>query len=525
MGLVSEQDIVEALSSQLGIPSVDLNQVHPSPEVLDLVPADFVRRHCVLPLEKLSDRVVVAMGNPLDVIALDYMRARTGLPVEPRVASRNETMRAIAHYYAFSEESEPTIREAGLDLEHLHLDEPSVEEADAGTLERLSRQGTVVELVNTLVLEAINSRATDVHLEPAPSGVRARFRIDGVLREARTLPPSVQLSVISRIKIMAGMDITEKRLPQDGRIRAEFEGRALDLRVATLPTLYGESVNIRILQSSGILVTLDDLGFLPDTQKQFRNVLHRSHGIMLITGPTGSGKTTTLYALLRELDDGERKIITVEDPIEYELVDMSQSQINLRAGVTFARQLRSILRHDPDVILVGEIRDLETAEIAMRAALTGHLVFSTLHTNDAPSALARLVDMGVEPYIVAASMIASAAQRLVRRTCPRCPAPYEPSAEVLTWVGLDGEAAPNHVFVKGKGCSFCGGVGYRGRLAVCEFLEITQPMRIAIGKTRGGDPSALRQEGMRTLLDDGLQKVMMGLTTPEELLRAGIVAS
>jgi type II secretory ATPase GspE/PulE/Tfp pilus assembly ATPase PilB-like protein len=283
-------------------------------------------------------------------------------------------------------------------------------------------------------------------------------------------------------------------------------------------------VDIRILQRSGTLVTLDDLGFLPDTQEQFRRALRHPHGIMLLTGPTGSGKTTTLYALLRALDDGERKIITVEDPIEYELEHMSQSQINVRAGITFAAQLRAILRHDPDVILVGEIRDLETAEIAMRAALTGHLVFSTLHTNDAASALTRLVDMGVEPYIVAASMIASAAQRLARRNCPRCAEPYEPSPEVLTWLALNEDAIANHTFVRGKGCTFCGGLGYRGRLAVCEFLEVTEPMRAAVSKSRGGDPSVLRQHGVRTLLDDGLEKVKMGLTTPEELVRAGVVA-
>jgi type II secretory ATPase GspE/PulE/Tfp pilus assembly ATPase PilB-like protein len=524
LGLVSEQDIVEALSSQLGIPSVDLSKARPSPEVLALMPADFARRHCVLPLEKLCDRVVLAMANPLDVLALDYVRARTGFQVEPRVASRSEAMRAISHYYVSSDEALTDAREQGLDLERLHLDEVSLDSADASAVEKITDQGAVVEVVNTLVLQAINSRATDLHLEPMLSGVRVRLRIDGVMREARTLPRSAQLPMISRIKIMAGMDITERRLPQDGRIKAEFDGRALDLRVATLPTLYGESVNIRILQRSGTLITLDDLGFLPDTQEQFRTALRHSHGIILLTGPTGSGKTTTLYALLRAINDGERKIITVEDPIEYELDGVSQSQINPRAGVTFAAQLRAILRHDPDVILVGEIRDLETAEIAMRAALTGHLVFSTLHTNDAASALTRLVDMGVQPYIVAASMIAAAAQRLARQNCPRCAEPYEPSLEILTWVSLDGEEARDHTFLKGKGCSFCGGLGYRGRLAVCEFLEVTEPMRAAITKARGGDPALLRQQGMRTLLDDGLEKVKMGLTTPEELVRAGVVA-
>lgn len=522
--LIGEQDIVEALATQLGIPMVDLNEANPEPEALALVPVDIARRHQILPLAKTQERVVLAMSNPLDVVALDYVRARTGCMVEPRVAARSEIVRSITHYYMPPEEPAAHPESGGT----VELDRVQVEEIDEAmdheALTRVSEQGPVMEIVNSIIRHAVQARATDIHVEPWRDVVRVRVRVDGVLREIRTIPRALQLAVISRIKIMADMDITEKRRPQDGRIAAEFDGRQLDLRVATLPTLYGEAVNLRILDRAGRLIQLDELGYSAEIEQKFRRVIAKSNGIVLITGPTGSGKTTTLYALLSAMADETRKIVTVEDPIEYELPGITQSQINPKAGISFAGQLRAILRHDPDVILVGEIRDHETADIAMRASLTGHLVFSTLHTNDAPSALTRLVEIGVERYIIGACVLAVAAQRLVRRVCPRCAEPYQPSEEVLYWTGLQEAANAGHEFVHGTDCHFCAHTGYRERVAVCEFIEVTEAIRAAlISGDRRGSLHRFKAAGMRPLREDGIDKVLAGVTTPDELVRAGIV--
>jgi len=524
MQVVSEQDIVEALSAQLGIPTVDLDDVNPEPEALALVPVDIARRHHILPLAKTQERIVLAMSNPLDVVALDYVRARTGCMVEAQVASRSEILRRITQYYMPPEEPAAHAEPSGtIELDRVRVEELD-ESMDHEALTRVSEQGPVMETVNAVIRHAVQARATDIHVEPCKDVVRVRVRVDGVLREVRTIPRALQLAVISRIKIMADMDITEKRRPQDGRIAAEFDGGQLDLRVATLPTLYGEAVNLRILDRAGRMIQLDELGYSAEIEQKFRRVIAKSNGIVLITGPTGSGKTTTLYALLSAMADETRKIVTVEDPIEYELSGVTQSQINPKAGISFAGQLRAILRHDPDVILVGEVRDQETADIAMRAALTGHLVFSTLHTNDAPSALTRLVDVGVERYIIGACVLAVAAQRLVRRVCPRCAEPYQPSEEVLYWTGLRETADAGQEFVRGAGCHFCAHSGYRGRVAVCEFIEVTEAIRAGlISGDRRGSLHRFKAAGMRPLREDGIDKVLAGVTTPDELVRAGIV--
>jgi type IV pilus assembly protein PilB len=523
--LVTEQDIVEALSKQLRIPTVDLGQVTPSPEALASVPVDIARRHQMLPLAKTQEEITLAMSNPLDVVALDYVRARTGCMVAARVASRSEILRGITHFYMPPEEPESSEESrGGVELDRVRFEDADQDQMDPEALARVSEQGPVVETVNSIIWQAVQARATDIHLEPCKDMVRVRVRVDGVLRELRVIPRALQLAVVSRIKIMAEMDITEKRRPQDGRIPAEFEGRQLDLRVATLPTLYGEAVNIRILDRAGRLIQLDELGYAAEIEQKFRRVIAKSNGIVLVTGPTGSGKTTTLYALLSAMADETRKIVTVEDPIEYELPKVIQSQINPKAGISFAGQLRAILRHDPDIILVGEVRDQETGDMAMRAALTGHLVFSTLHTNDAPSALTRLVDIGIERYIIGACVLAVAAQRLVRRICPRCAEPYEPNEEVLYWTGLLEAARAGQQFMRGTGCSFCANSGYRNRVAVCEFLEVTEAIRAAlISGDRRGVLHRFKVAGMKPLREDGIDKVLAGVTTPDELVRAGIV--
>lgn len=492
----------------------ELEAVEPlSPDLSD----DYLEHHAVLPLGVEGGRLRVATwSDTVDPRALDDLRILAGAPIELVHLPEPEVRAAIRRIYApDSLTAEDLI--AGLSEEPGRVDgEP---DAALDDLVALANEAPVVRLVNLLLLEALEARASDVHLESYLGGLRVRYRVDGVLQEAPAPPRRLAAAVVSRLKIMAELDIAERRVPQDGRIRLRMRDRQVDVRVSTLPTLHGESVVLRLLDKDRGRIALEDLGMADDTRRRFQEVIARPHGIVLSTGPTGSGKTTTLYAAVDRIRTGREKIVTVEDPVEYELAGVPQVPVNPRVGLTFATALRAILRQDPDVMLVGEIRDRDTADIATHAALTGHLVLSTLHTNDAATALTRLVDLGIEPYLVASTVEAVLAQRLVRRVCPGCSEPHELTFEERTALGVpDGDRVPAH---GGAGCGACRGTGYRGRTGIYELLVMDDDLRAALhGDVSGAHLTALaRAKGMRLLREDGLRLIRAGTTTAEEVLR------
>lgn len=516
LGYAREEDVLRALENQLDVPFVQLAELEIDPEVTSAVPANFVHRYHLIPVRKDGDSITVAVSDPLDLDALDELRLLLGCDVRTVVASKRDIDKAINRYYGIGADTvERIIQEEG----PLSLEMEEVEEAD---LESMATDASIVRFVNQVILEAVNSRATDIHFEPLEDELRIRYRIDGVLYPANT-PASLkrfQAAITSRVKIMAGLDIAEKRRPQDGRIKARLAGEDIDMRVSTIPTMYGESVNIRLLPKRAL--RLEELGLPEDLYPKFENLIHKPHGIVLVTGPTGCGKTTTLHAALSKINSIEKKIITIEDPIEYELPGVSQIEVMPKIDLTFATGLRSILRQDPDVIMVGEIRDPETAEIAIRAAMTGHLVFSTLHTNDAAGAVARLVDMGVEPYLIASSLEGVVAQRLVRLVCPHCRRPVEPDVSYLAALGFRWPPGRTEPLWKGEGCEECKGTGYLHRTAVFEMLIVTDAIReLIVDKAPAGEiKAAAVAAGMTTLREAGWRKVLAGETTVEEVLRA-----
>ncbi|MFY9604416.1 MAG: GspE/PulE family protein, partial [bacterium] len=453
-------------------PRINLYKYKLESDIVKSIPFSVAQRHQVVPIEKRGGKIVLAMADPLNIVAIDEVSYLTGAEVEPVLASREEIAEIISWYYGVREQVERVTRllpeeeetaAAGMDM-------------PPGELEGMAGEAPVIQAVNSLFQQAVRERASDIHLEVQENNVKVRYRIDGVLLEALTLPKNIYAPLLTRIKIMAGMDIAEKRLPQDGRIQVELDGREVDMRVSTLPTISGEKVVIRLLDKGSLHWGLDELGFSQANLATFRMMIHRSHGLILVTGPTGAGKTTTLYAALQELDTASQNIVTIEDPVEYHLEGINQVQINNRAGLTFARGLRSILRQDPNIIMVGEIRDRETADIAVRAALTGHLVLSTLHTNDGAGALTRLLDMGVEPYLVASAVMGVVAQRLVRVLCPHCRTVEEipPGARVRDTLGV-GPEDPLTLY-RPAGCSYCNYIGYRGRIAITEVLVMTREL-------------------------------------------------
>ncbi len=504
-GAVSERDIALTLSKQLGIPLVSLKRAKMDPKLLSLVPENIARRNLLIPVDLKDGKLVVAMADPLNVLVQDELRLLTGYDIEVVVAPASEIKQAIEHYYGMRGRAESLARERE-EVEEREETPPPEEEAP------------VIQLVNSMISQAVGERASDIHIEPHEEEIMIRFRIDGVLRPIMTFPKSLHSLLTTRIKVMAGMNIAEKRLPQDGRILTSVDGRDLDLRVSTLPTVYGEKVVMRILDRSDILIGLEKLGLLEDSLEKIRKLISTPYGLILVTGPTGSGKTTTLYSILKELNSTERNIVTVEDPVEYQLEGINQVQVNERAGLTFSSVLRSVLRQDPDVIMVGEIRDTETAEIAIRSALTGHLVLSTLHTNDAPSAIARLIDMGVEPYLVASSVIGVIAQRLARRVCERCKEQKVVSeSDIWSKEGIE----VGTVYYVGKGCEECGYTGYKGRIGIFEIMLMSEEIqRLTVDRAPA---SQIREravkEGMITLRQDGIRKVKKGITTPDEVIR------
>ncbi|HEY3280748.1 MAG TPA: type II secretion system ATPase GspE [Armatimonadota bacterium] len=511
LGYATEGAVLHALGEQLGLPVVVLSENTVDPEALSKVPSEFALRHELIPLKSDDHTLVVAMANPLDVHPLDDLRLVTGLEIVPSIASPGDIRRAIEQLYM-----EKMIQ----DMSVQDVDPNGDEGPDIADLQKMATEAVVIRLVNLIFNQAVQERASDIHVEPFEREVKVRYRVDGVLREAPSPPKQLHPAIVSRVKILADMNIAERRLPQDGRIRLRVSGRQIDVRVSTVPTLYGESLVMRILDKGTALLGLEQLGMSGDDLARFRRLILRPNGIILVTGPTGSGKSTSLYAALQEIYSGEKKIITVEDPVEYQLAGVNQIQVRPNIGLTFASGLRSIVRQDPDIIMVGEIRDVETVEISIHAALTGHLVFSTLHTNDAAGAMSRLLDMGAEPYLVASSLIGVAAQRLVRSICQKCKAPTTVKPELLREVGLTVEEAEGHVF-KGKGCDECAGSGYKYRTGIYELMAIDDEVRRMVIERVSATQikQYAMKQGMRTLMGDGRNKILHGLTTVDEVLR------
>ncbi|MDO5624844.1 MAG: type II secretion system ATPase GspE [Pseudomonadota bacterium] len=512
LGLVSEPDAAVALAEHLGLPFVAADALPDAPPDLPALLPEFLKTHRVLPLRAEDGQLHVAMRAPHDAFVVKALRLTTGLAVRPAVALGSDIDKALQR----------------------HLDEAAAEavddmagsdDGDAGDfvehLRDLASEAPVIRLVNAIIARVIELRASDIHLEPFDDGLHVRYRVDGVLLAGDNVPAAQGAAVSSRVKLLAHLDIAERRLPQDGRIKTRVKGRELDLRVSTVPTVHGESVVMRVLDRASVRFSLEDMGFAKDTLVRFNQLIARPHGILLVTGPTGSGKTTTLYAALAKLDSATQKIITVEDPVEYQLEGINQIQVHAQINLTFANALRSILRQDPDIIMIGEMRDGETAQIAVQSSLTGHLVLSTLHTNTAASAVVRMQDMGVESYLITSTVNGVLAQRLVRRLCSHCKTPVQPDPALLQSSGLARFVQPGATLYEAVGCEHCRGTGYQGRTGIHELLVIDEAMRSAI--LQGKDASALQtlavQRGMYTLYDDGLRKVAAGVTSLDEVLR------
>lgn len=509
-GYITEQQLIEVLEFQLGIPHVSLYRYPIDPKLTNLVSKEFAKRNMLIPLKREGDRLFVAMADPMDFFAIDDLRLSTGFHIEVAIASKDDILRAINKYYDIDD----TVEEF---LNIVPQQEPREQE------NVVEDDSPIVKLVNQILQMAVEQRASDIHIDPQETKVVIRYRIDGILRTERALPKHMQGMLTARIKILANMDITEHRVPQDGRIKMNIDFHPVDLRVSTLPTIYGEKIVMRVLDLGAALNDLNKLGFNKVNLQRFIQLIEQPTGIVLITGPTGSGKSSTLYAALNRLNGEHVNIITIEDPVEYQLEGVNQIQVNPNVGMTFAEGLRSILRQDPNIIMVGEIRDRETAEIAIRASLTGHLVLSTLHTNDALSTVARLIDMGVEPFLVATSLSGVVSQRLVRRVCRDCQEEHEPTkreVDIFARRGLKIEKV-----MRGRGCPTCNMTGYKGRIALHELMVMSDEMRKVI---LNGEPlSKLREIAIKNkmifLIDDGLLKVKQGLTTTEEVLRVSIV--
>jgi type IV pilus assembly protein PilB len=518
-GTISEAELVRTLARQVGLEFVDLNDRAVDGSVAALVSESLARRYQAIPIGWEDGRLIVAMADPSNVFAVDDIRAIAGAEVRTVVATASQINETIERFYRMDTDVDAVVQAATEDADD--------DAADLANVSELVEDAPIVKFVNLLVTQAVGDRASDIHVEPAEHDLRIRFRIDGVLHEVMRSPRSIQAGVISRLKVMADINIAERRIPQDGRISMKVGGRGIDLRVATLPTVYGEKVVMRILDKGQAVLRLDELGFLPETEDRFQTSCNKPYGTILATGPTGSGKSTTLYAALNTLNKPDRNIITVEDPVEYRMPGINQVQINPKAGLTFASALRSILRSDPDIVLVGEIRDRETAVIAVEAALTGHLVLSTLHTNDAASTPLRLVEMGVEPFLVTSALDCVVAQRLARRLCEKCKESYQPTeAELLEvgWPMPDVDQSEWPMLYRATGCTACGRTGYKGRFALHEVMLVTEEIERLIIERRSTEDlqKTAEMQGMLTLKSDGLRKVGMGYTSLEEIFRVVI---
>jgi len=508
LGYVSNQNVGKTLLSQIGILPVSINLKDIEKEAIKYIPSHLASTHRIIPLRVDSGKLFLATDDPLNFLAAENLREIVGMAVELELVQTQDMDKALSGLYGSK-------KEAGVDFKKISEGIKETKGAD---------DAPIIKLVNVIINEAVTRRSSDVHVEPLENKFRVRYRIDGVLHEVPGPPKRLQGSIVSRLKIMAGMDIAEKRLPQDGRIKMQFEKNELDLRVSSLPGIHGESIVMRILDKSSFLVGMEDMGFLPGHRKHFEELISLPNGMILVTGPTGSGKSTTLYATLSHINQKERKVITIEDPVEYQLDGINQVQVRPQIGLTFAGGLRSMLRQAPDIIMVGEIRDMETAQIAVQSALTGHLIFSTLHTNDAASAVTRLVDMGVKPYLVASTVQGVLAQRLVRTICPSCREVYKPSEDekqILSIKPGESGSAEELELYRGRGCSTCNDTGYKGRIGVFELLSMTDELReMILNNVSSTEISRKARElGMSTLKEDGMEKVRRGYTTIQEVMR------
>jgi general secretion pathway protein E/type IV pilus assembly protein PilB len=517
-----EEVVLAALGEEMGLEVVDLTKVTIEPDVFQSLPSKLVHRRSLFPVARQDGVLQVATGDPFDVYAIDELQTLTGLQIEPVLASPREIARLIKKHFGVGGETVTAMVQERSAASNGDIELLEETEADDSELARMAQEASVVKLVNEILIEAVNERASDVHIEPDETSLRIRYRIDGLLH-VQKLPPEInrfQAAIISRLKIMARLNIAEKRLPQDGRIKIRVQNREIDVRVSIIPMIHGEGIVMRLLDKSRMVFNLANVGMLPDTYATFRELIDRPHGIILVTGPTGSGKTTTLYSALNEIKDETIKIITVEDPVEYYNEGISQIQVHSKIGLTFAASLRSILRHDPDVILIGEMRDLETAESAIQSSLTGHLVFSTLHTNDAPSAFTRLIDMGIEPFLVASTVEGVMAQRLVRNICPDCKVEYEPDPADVPPDFPRPETGKLRLW-RGTGCRSCHQSGYRGRSGIYELMVTGDAIREMCVQRVNAPVIRARaiEDGMITLRQDGWRKVLQGMTTIDEIVR------
>lgn len=516
LGIVSEGDLAAALARQHDLPLIAKTDYPSAPLYLSKVSISFLKASKIVPIREEGDMLALAMVNPADHYALKAMAMLTGLSVQPYVGAQSDVEAALETLYGDGRTSLDRI------IDDVAQHRTGEGEEDIERLKDLASEAPIVRLVNSLFLRAYEERASDIHIEPTDSKLRVRFRIDGVMRETDSAPKRLASAVVSRIKIMAHLNIAERRLSQDGRIRLKLRQQDIDMRVSTIPTLHGESVVLRLLEQKAVALDFDVLGLDEQTRQRMLQSLSQRHGIFLVTGPTGSGKTTTLYTALTHLNQPERKIITVEDPVEYQLDGVTQIQVNPDIGLSFANVLRSIVRQDPDVIMIGEMRDLETAEIAVQSALTGHMVLSTLHTNDAASAVTRMLDMGVEDYLLTSTVNGVLAQRLVRSLCKRCKSSYTPSDEMVQRLKLDRvKPEGGYQLYKSAGCDYCSGVGYSGRIGIFEFLEVNDRIRDLVLKRTdaSGIYRVAREQGMVNMFEDGIVKALAGLTSVEEVLR------
>src|SRR3972149_3594113 len=517
MGAVTEQDLARALAQQYGIPYISVSEVIIDPGTIRQIPEALARRHSIIPFVKDETGLKVAMFDPVDVLAMDDLKKAINLPLHPHVASEGDIQKAIDQYYGVSGSiDEVAKRITGAQIELLKGEEEMPEK-----LERLAGEASIIQLVNLMIAQAVMERASDIHIEPDEDTLRVRMRVDGVLHEMTNLALKLHPAIISRIKILGCLNIAEKRLPQDGRFNVKVGNSDIDIRLSTLPTIFGEKAVLRLLNKSAIILKFEELTPLHDTLDILRRMIKMPYGMILLTGPTGSGKTTTAYTILNVINSMDKNIVTVEDPIEYKLKIINQVQVNPKVGITFANALRHILRQDPDIMLIGEIRDKETAEIAIHAALTGHLVISTIHTNNAVGPTSRLLDMGIEPYLIASAIVCLVGQRLIRGICPKCKAPYQPSPALLQELGIPAsEKIPT--LYKGQGCTVCKGSGLKGRLGIYEVLVINDEIRRLIVEKKDTNSmlAAAIKNGFKTLRYEGIRAVARGYTAIEEVLQA-----
>lgn len=521
-GIVSQELLLQTVANQARLEILNLEKTKIDQQAVDKVPASITQVYNVMPIKLEGNTLTVAISDALNLQFLDDLRFTLGLNIQPVVATEDQIQEKVSQYYRLEKESIPQL------VSQLKKGRTPLKTKDKGKehkfkpeeLQELAAQAPVVKLLNLIILEAIKDKASDIHFEPFGDEFKIRYRIDGQCVEAASPPKDLNLALASRIKVMANLDVAETRLPQDGRILTNVSGKKVDLRVSTLPTVFGESIVMRVLDKSVVSLSLDQAGLMDADKEKLRALIHKPNGIILVTGPTGSGKTTTLYSGLKEINKVDFKIITAEDPVEYDIAGIVQINVKPKIGLTFAKCLRHTLRQDPDIIMVGEIRDKETAEIAIQASLTGHLVFSTLHTNDAPGAITRLTDMGIAPFLITSTLSASLAQRLVRTICPDCKASYKPSAKALSQVGLTANAAKGKSFYRGKGCNSCKNSGYKGRIGIFELLILDDNLRSLILQKKSAQAlrEAATKTGMRSLREDGLDKICQGITTIEEVV-------